>query len=499
VIADTRGVIVLVNGQTERLFGFGRDELVGHTLEVLVPPRFREKHPGLRASYLESPVPRAMGSRVQLFGLRRDGTEVPIEISLSPLETDDGPLVSATIRDVSERLQFEASFESLYREAQEANRLKDEFLATVSHELRTPLNAMLGWARMLRAGEVSPAKMAYALEVIERNALAQAQLIEDLLDTARIVSGSLRLDVRAYAMQDVVGAAVDAVRPAMEAKAIRFDLEVDGALASLCGDPDRLQQVIWNLLLNATKFSSRGGSISLTLRGRGSEVVLAIADEGQGISPEFMPRLFERFAQADATIARREGGLGLGLALSRTLVELHGGTIEAESAGEGQGSTFRVVLPAAASSDRAPPPSPLVREPATLERPPELAALRVLVVEDEVDARELVVEILQRCGATAVGVSSATAALSALETSLPDVIVSDISMPGEDGYTFIRKVRERPPELGGKIPAGALTAFLGAEERRRAFAAGFQLHIGKPIDPGELVLAVANLARLGGR
>ncbi len=385
-------------------------------------------------------------------------------------------------------------------EAEATSRSKDEFLATVSHELRTPLNAMLGWARMLTTGRLDEEKSARALQAIERNAVAQAQLIDDLLDVSRIISGKLRLDLVEVDFPRVVEAAVDSVRPAMDAKGIQFTPLLDPAASEVMGDPNRLQQVVWNLLSNAIKFSPKRGRVRLSLTRIDSHIELSVSDNGQGIDPEFLPRLFQRFQQADGGPTRTQGGLGLGLAICRHLVELHGGTIDADSNGLGTGTTFTVRLPVLPL--RATPPDhrrvhPTLDRNVAFERPSELVGLRVLVVDDQPDARELLVALVADCGGTAHEASSASEAMRILVAERPDVIVSDIGMPGEDGHSFIRRVRSLPAEQGGRTPAAALTAYARAEDRRQAMKAGFEMHIPKPVEPAELVTVLATLARIG--
>ncbi|HLM58306.1 MAG TPA: PAS domain S-box protein [Pyrinomonadaceae bacterium] len=403
------------------------------------------------------------------------------------------------------RIQAEASAaekERLYREAREANRLKDEFLATVSHELRTPLTAILGWSHMLRTGQFDGKSAAGAFETIERNARAQAQLIEDLLDVSRIITGKLRIDVRPLDPNSFIEAAVEAVRPAAEAKGVRLQKVIDTGVVSVSGDPVRLQQVVWNLLSNAIKFTRRGGRVQVRMERVNSHIEIAVSDTGQGIEPGFLPHVFDRFRQADGTTTRNHGGLGLGLAIVRHLVELHGGTVRAESPGEGQGSTFRVLLPVAPvyapdmAEERV---HPAAREtlPA-FECPDRLDSLRVLVVDDEPDTREMLRAGLGQCGAEVTTAASAAEALTLLRESPPDVLVSDIGMPDEDGYALIRKVRGLPAGQGGKVPAIALTAYARTEDRLQALRAGYQMHVTKPVELTELAAVVASLAKRGG-
>jgi PAS domain S-box-containing protein len=406
-------------------------------------------------------------------------------------------------QDLARRAALAVENARLYREAQEVNRLKDEFLATLSHELRTPLTAVLGWTRLLGTGQLDEATARRALETIERNALSQVQLIDDILDVSRVIRGKLRLNVRATDLVPVIEAAVDSVRPAAEAKGIRLQVILDPQAGHISGDPDRLQQVVWNLLSNAIKFTPKEGRVQVVLSRINSHLEVTVSDTGQGIPEEFLPYVFDRFRQADPTPTRAHGGLGLGLAIVRHLVELHGGGVRAESAGAGQGSTFRVLLPllATARAESAPPGESREAQRervssyfAGLECPPELDGVRVLLVEDDADSRELLVMVLEHCRAEVVAAPGSEEALRALEGWRPDVIISDIEMPGEDGYTFIRRLRALPAGRGGDTPAAALTADARAEDRMRALVAGFQLHVPKPVEPAELVTVVASLA-----
>jgi signal transduction histidine kinase/CheY-like chemotaxis protein len=383
---------------------------------------------------------------------------------------------------------------ALYREAEEANRLKDQFLATLSHELRTPLNAIVGWTRMLADGQLDPDTQARAVASIDRNARAQTKLIEDILDVSRIVSGKLHLNVRAVDLGALVQAGVDSVAHAAEAKEIRLESSVDPAAAAVSGDPDRLQQVLWNLLSNAIKFTPRGGRVSVRVTRPDSQVEIVVADDGIGIRPEFLPHVFERFRQADASSTRAHGGLGLGLAIVRHLVELHGGTVRTESPGEGKGATFRVLLPLATAEPRVAWGDAAGRTARADLGGPNLRGVRVLVVEDEQDSMELIRTALARLGAEVVAAGGTEEALARFDAAVPDVIVSDIEMPGHDGYELIRRIRARPPEHGGHVPAAALTAYARTEDRRQALLAGFQMHVAKPIEPEELVAVVASLA-----
>jgi PAS domain S-box-containing protein len=387
----------------------------------------------------------------------------------------------------------------LYRSAQEANRLKDEFLATVSHELRTPLTAILGWSTMLRTARFDEASVLRALETIERNAKNQKQIIEDLLDVSRIITGKLRLEIQSVELDSLIENAVEAVRPAAEAKGVRLQKVLDTGLRPIAGDPARLQQVVWNLLSNAIKFTPKGGRVQIMLERVDSHVEITVSDTGQGISPEFLPYVFDRFRQADSTTTRKYGGLGLGLAIVRHLVELHGGTVRAESDGEGEGSTFIVGLPLMsiyqkdATEERVHPSAS--GGPLSFDCPENLDGLKILAVDDEADTRELLKAVLTQCGAEVLTVDSAREALEQLESFLPDVLISDIGMPEEDGYELIRRIRQLPPESGGAVPAVALTAYARAEDRLRVLREGYQMHVPKPVELAELVAVVASLVQ----
>jgi PAS domain S-box-containing protein len=387
---------------------------------------------------------------------------------------------------------------SLYVAAREANRLKDEFLATLSHELRTPLNAILGYARMVRGGLMTGEKHDRAVETIERNAAALTRIVEDILDVSRIISGKLRLRVQQVDVGAVVGAAIDAVLPAAEAKGVRLERVLEAPDVMVSGDPDRLQQVIWNLLSNAVKYTPRGGRVQVNLLRVNSHVEVIVSDTGAGIPAEFLPHVFERFRQADAGIRRERGGLGLGLAISKDLVELHGGTIEAASAGENHGATFRVKLPLMVVQATSPAGDPRVHPQAATApalRVPDLHGIRVLAVDDEEDARRLVAEVLELTGAQIETAASGQEALEMLAAGVPDVLLADIGMPRMDGFRLIREVRHHADPRIRQIPAAALTAYARSEDRTLALQSGFQLHLAKPIEPAELMAAVAALVK----
>jgi len=410
-------------------------------------------------------------------------------------------IITATDIDDLKRVQQERSDlleaeRKARRESEVANRTKDEFLASVSHELRTPLNAILGWARMLRSGMIETPKVEHALEIIERNAQAQKELIEDILDVSRIINGKLRLQTRRISWPMIVSAALDTVRPAAEAKQIQLEPVFEEEELEAAGDPDRLQQVIWNLLSNAIKFTPSGGQVRVQLRLVEGEVEVQVSDNGRGISADFLPYVFNSFRQADSVSTRIHGGLGLGLTIVRHLVELHGGTVVADSPGEGLGATFTVRLPRRLIREDLPEPSWLVPENIEAGKSLDirLDGVRVLFVDDQPDARELVKELLELHGASVTVAETADEALQALRQRKIHVLLSDIGLPLVDGYELIRKVRELPADGGGRIPAVAVTGFARAEDSQRALSEGFQNHLSKPIEPMELVQLVATLS-----
>jgi PAS domain S-box-containing protein len=396
------------------------------------------------------------------------------------------------LRDVTEKRRLEQALEERARALTLADRLKDEFLANLSHELRTPLNAILGWSRLLRANRLDQRKREDAIATIERNAVAQARLIDELLDVARIASGKLTLDVRPLDLAEVVASAVESAGPAARAKSITICASIDPSASPFAGDRQRLGQVMWNLVSNALKFTPRGGRIEVTLARTDGHARITVHDTGPGMDPSFLPHVFERFRQSDAGVARTHGGLGLGLAIAHHLVALHGGQISAQSPGLGRGSTFTVTLPLLAAASPGTPRDGVAALPTLRDA---LAGVRVLVVEDNADARELVTEILALAGARVELASSAEEALARVRDRAPDVLVSDIGLPIEDGYALLERVRRD----GCLVPAIALTAYARAEDRERARGAGYDAHLPKPIDPAELVSMVVRLGTNGSR
>jgi PAS domain S-box-containing protein len=498
IIADRDGRMILVNAQAQVLFGYARDELLGRPVETLLPERVRGAHLGHRERFHADPRTRPMGLGLDLVGRRKDGSEFPAEISLSPLETAEGLLVTTVIRDITERRRADEQRMQLEREqsaradAEAANRMKDQFLATLSHELRTPLNAVYGWARMLRARQLDPDAIERALEVIERNAGVQVQMIDDLLDVSRIITGKMRLEVGLVDPKAVVEAALDVIRPAADAKEIRLTAILDPLAGPITGDADRLQQVVWNLLANAVRFTPKHGRIDVTLRRVNSHVDIVVSDTGEGIDPADLPSIFERFRQG---ASRQHGGLGIGLALVRHLVDLHGGTVTAHSDGVGAGATFTVRLPMtiakleAALTGRAP-----VLAAVSSGSSRALLGLRVLAVDDDRDSLELVRSILTLHGALVTTAASTKEALECLRAETPDVLLSDIEMPGDDGLALIREVRAASP-TGRRFPAVAITAYGRVEDRIRILSAGFNQYLAKPVDPSELVAVIGSVAR----
>jgi PAS domain S-box-containing protein len=437
------------------------------------------------------------------------------EYIFSPVFAADGTVevVVGSTRDVTDRKRSEvhlrqiaaepeellASERAARSEAERTSRMKDEFLATLSHELRTPLNAILGWSQILLRHRAAPADLAEGLATIERNARAQTQIIEDLLEMSRIISGKIRLHVQSVDLGSVVRAAVDSLKPAADAKGVRLQMVLDPRAGPVSGDASRLQQIFWNLLTNAVKFTPRDGRVQVLLQRVNSHVEVSVTDTGEGIRPDFLPYVFDRFRQCDASTTRRHGGLGLGLAIVNQLTELHGGSAHARSAGEGQGATFTIVLPLTALRPESQPlpqtGHPHLPAKAAQVRPAaDLAGIKALVVDDEPDARSLLTRLLEDCNAVVIVASCAQEGIGRVQADRPEVIVSDIGMPGEDGYGFIRRVRALPEELGGRTPALALTAYARPEDRVRALLAGFQHHLAKPIEPAELIAMVASLA-----
>ena len=503
-IAD--GVVHEVNDSFVSMFGYSRDEIIGKsTLQLGLYEDLWSRQHALQI-LKEQHFVRDFELRMR----RKSGEGRWILFSAEPMDLRGEHCWLTLGRDITERKHAEEERERLLlqekearEEAETASRMKDEFLATISHELRTPLTAILGWASMLNRGSLSPCQTRHALQVIEQSARSQAGLVDDILDTARIITGRLKLDARPVEIERVFRAAIDVIRPSAEAKRIVLRVVIDDRHSVVFGDANRVQQVIWNLLSNAVKFTNEGGCVEARLSRNGGHSEITVTDTGMGIEPQFMPYLFDRFRQADSTSTRKYGGLGLGLAIVRHVVEMHGGTVSASSPGKGQGATFKVRFPIASPETLLQPekrPSkPELKQPAQPNQTDDsqhLGGVRVLVVEDDLDTLEMLRVILQDRGAEVITASSAADALQALDHSRPDALVSDLAMPEQDGYDLINRIRRRAPERGGNIPAVALTAYARAEDRVRALTAGFQMYVPKPVDPSELVAVVANLTHL---
>jgi len=494
ITVDQDQRIGIFNSAAEKMFGCATAEAIGQPIDRFIP----EHREHIRSFGETRVTKRSMGALGALSGVRANGEEFPIEASISQIELEGRKLYTLILRDITGRKRAEEEREQLLArehearaEAEIANRIKDEFLATLSHELRTPLTAILGWLSIMRSQPLDTKTTEHAIETIERNARIQAQLIEDLVDVSRIVGGKLNLDMQLVNLLPVIEAAIEVVRPAAEAKGVALRVKHDPSAGMVSGDAARLQQVVWNLLSNAVKFTSQGGSVEVLLgRGDGSAEIV-VRDTGIGIAPEFLPHVFERFRQAESPLTRSQRGLGLGLAIVRHLVELHGGSASAKSPGENQGATFTIRLPRASAlrtdasateSDRA----------AGFEQ--SLAGLRVLVVEDEPDARELISLALKRSGAEVQAVASAREALRSLQMFTPDVLLSDIGLPAESGYDLIREVRSLSSDLS-KVPAIALTAFASENDRKMALSNGFHAHLAKPVEPDHLIEIIRRVVR----
>lgn len=488
------GTILMVNATLSDLLGYKPGELQGKHVESLLSVAGRIFY---QSHFFPLLKLHSKAEEVYLSLRSKSGTDVPVLSNAVRREREGIFVNDCVFVPMLQRNQYEDEILRAKKVAEDANRLKDDFLATVSHELRTPLTAMLGWVSMLRSGELDQQRTSHAIEVIERNAQAQAQLIEDLLDVSRVISGKMRLDVQPIDPATFIEAAIESVRPAAEARSVRIQKVLDTGIAAISGDAVRLQQIVWNLLANAIKFTPKGGRVQVQLTRINSHIEITVSDTGQGISPEFLPYVFDRFRQASQTAGRQHGGLGLGLAIVRHLVELHGGEVKAYSPGEGLGATFTVVLPLmiihvpAEDKHRVHPRVSTVSP--SIEVSQRLDGVSVLVVDDEADTRELLEIILKQCGAKVMAAQSAREAVELLGQHRPDVLLSDIGMPTEDGYELIRQIRSLPEESGGKTPAIALTAYARVEDRLQALRAGYQMHVPKPVVLAELVALIASL------
>ena len=508
VVSKTlEGIITYWNRGAERLFGFTAAEMVGQSILKIIPSQLHPEEQDILGQLRH-------GQRIERYEtvrLHKSGRPLRISLTISPVRNAAGQIVGAakiahdvtTLRQREQDLQrIAAEREQLLRSEREArssaerlSQLKDEFLATLSHELRTPLNAIQGWVNILRMSDVAPADFARGIETIERNAKAQAQIVADLLDMSRIVSGHMLLEVRPLHLQDVIHSALEAVRPSADSKGIRIHTLLDSKVGTVRGDPTRLQQVFWNLLANAIKFTPKQGRIKVALERVNSHVEIGIEDHGVGIDASFLPYVFERFRQADPGISRRYGGLGIGLSIVKSLVELHGGSVRVKSAGVGQGATFVVSLPLHSVLSKEIPAPKLASDPLAKLKLPSLDGARVLLVDDDVDGCDVIGRILRAHGASARCVYDAEQALSAIQQQPYDLLLSDIGLRVIDGYELMQRVRALPSPAC-RIPSIAITAYARPEDRQRALLAGYQMHMAKPLQAAELVAAVASLRTL---
>ena len=489
---DLEGRVLSVNPWASRVLGLPQEKIIGTNIRNGLLPEYRAQFD----EYLRTVI--TEGSARGVMKVRTATGEIRLWEYYNTLRTEgvETPIVRGMAHDVTERREALKREKEARMEAEAANRVKDEFLSTLSHELRTPLTAIMGWADLLLHDDVEPDKRSQAVETIFRNANSQCQLINDLLEVSRIITGKLRLEFVACELHSVIQAAADGIRPTAEAKGVRLQVLMEPHVGPVFGDRERLQQIIWNLLSNGVKFTRKGGLVQITLQRINSHVEIVVTDTGVGIKSDFLPHVFDRFRQADGSTTRNYGGLGLGLAIVRHLVELHGGTAWAESAGEDQGAKFTVRLPLMTLSEHQ--PEEVLRQPAVSmaerdRQPASLDGLRVLVVDDEFDARSLLTAMLERCGAQVVAVGSAREGIDSVESWMPDVLIADIGMPVEDGYGLIKRVRSLPKEHGGQTPALALTAYARTEDRVRALSEGYQVHLAKPVDRYELAAVVASL------
>ena len=514
---DLNSIITSWNQGAERIFGYSAEEMIGTSIVRLIPPERQGEEEEILSCLKR-------GERFEHFEtvrITKEGRQLHVSLTVSPIKDANGRVVGASkiARDITDRKLSEEALREARKiaeaanadrkrlleseraarsEAERANHMKDEFLATLSHELRTPLNAVLGWAAALRAGHSLTEELEQGLETIERNARVQAQIIEDLLDMSRIISGKVRLDVQRLDLPAVVAEAIDTVRASASAKGVRLQAIIDPLNTPVTGDPNRLQQVFWNLLSNAVKFTPKGGRVQVLLERVDSHVEVSVIDTGEGISPEFLPYIFNRFQQADASTTRRHGGLGLGLAIVKQLVELHGGSVRVKSSGIGKGATFIVSLPVTVLHplqepwERGHPQS----KPRDLPSIPAISLdnVSVLVIDDELDARNLLKLLLESAGAVVYLASSAEQGMEHLLTKSVDVLICDIGMPDVDGYSLMRRIRALDDSQKSEVAAVALTAYARLEDRTEAMSAGFQNHLPKPVEPAELLAVVHSLA-----
>jgi PAS domain S-box-containing protein len=494
VTKNLDGIVTSWNKGAERLFGYRADEMIGQPILKVIPPDRKSEEPAILQRLRN-------GERVDHFDTRRmhkDGHEFDVSLTISPVKNRAGEIVGASkiARDITLQKQAERVLATANEETARQNRQKDEFLTTLSHELRTPLQSIIGWVQILQGGDHNEGELAEGLDVIARAAKSQQHIIDDLLDMSRILSGKVRLDVQKFELGTVLEAALETVRPAAMAKGLKLHSVIDPLGTPVSGDPQRMQQVFWNLLSNAIKFTPRGGRIEVLLQRVNSHLEVSVTDTGIGIASDFLPHVFDRFRQADASTTRNHGGLGLGLAIVKQLVELHGGNVFAKSAGIDKGATFSVMVPRAAVSPQTSGPTRRDGRGERSERAiPALDGISILVVDDDEDSRVMVAKTLEKAGGRVTKAGGADEALRAVDAELPDVVVSDIGMPGKDGYSLLEELRSRSPDKGGKIPAAALTAYTRVEDRVNAMCAGFQILLPKPVDAAELIATVEALAK----
>jgi PAS domain S-box-containing protein len=499
ITKNLSSIITSWNPAAERMFGYTAEEAVGKSIRMLIPHDLQAEEDTVLAKVRAG----EMVSHYETVRQRKDGSYLSISLTVSPIRNEHGEVIGASkiARDITERTRLAIENARLYAEAQEANRMKDEFLAVLSHELRTPLNAIVGYSRLLRGGVLSGEKAARGLETLERNATWLTQIVEDVLDISRIVAGKIRLDVQTVNLPSVMQDAIATVQPAANAKGVLLQTVLDPTVGPVSGDPDRLQQVVWNLLTNAVKFTPRGGRVQVRLERVSSHVEIIVSDTGAGIHPDFLPHVFERFRQAEGGTTRKTGGLGLGLSIVRHIVEMHGGSVHAASAGEGHGATFSIQLPLMilrpeGLDARREHPRADRREPLT--QLGDLQGIRVMAIDDEEDALTLLRVVLETAGAEVETVASPLRALERIEAFRPDVLVLDLGMPEMDGFELIKRIRASSKPIVRNVPAAALTAFARSEDRTKALRSGFEMHLAKPVDPGELVASVARLVRRAG-
>jgi PAS domain S-box-containing protein len=494
-----KGIITSWNKSAERMFGYTSEEAVGKSITMVIPHELLDEETMILGRLRQ-------GQRIEHFEtvrVTKTGKRIHLSLTVSPVRNKHGEIIGASkiARDITDKVRAEeertrllASERAARANAEAASRAKDEFVAMISHEIRSPLNAILGWSQMLRQGALDKTATANALESIERNARAQAQLVSDLLDISRVITGKLRINARPVDIMNSLESALESIHPAAEAKQITIDVQGEPYATVVTGDADRLQQVLWNLLSNAIKFTPRLGRVSVRIARMDSHLEVTITDSGIGIPKDFLPLIFDRFTQADTTSARKHSGLGLGLAIVRHIVELHGGTVAAESEGEGKGSTFRITLPVRALQLQEAHAQPVTVPIDTIAKDIVLNGLRIMVVDDEDETREMLNIMLSSHGAEVLTVASGTEALAQIEEWKPAIVVSDIGMPVMDGYMFMKRVRALDSKQRS-VPAIALTAYARAEDRLRALAAGFQMHVPKPVEASELVMVIASLVR----